>query len=137
METEAIQAMNSDKTSEMTDNAGGDWLDRLLADDARTHRDAYVADDGFSARVMLALPAPIAPIALPAWRKPVVLALWSVAAAGIAMAMPSAMLDVGREAYRMLAAQPVSLSGIAGAVVAMIALTSAAAAYSLRDQIAD
>ena len=80
---------------------------------------------------MLALPAPIAPIALPAWRKPVVLALWSVAAAGIAMAMPSAMLDVGREAYRLLAAQPVSLSGIAGAVVAMITLTSAGAAYSL------
>jgi hypothetical protein len=137
METEAIQAMNSDKTSKMTVDTNGDWLDRLLADDARTHRDAYVADDGFSARVMLALPAPIAPIALPAWRKPVVLALWSVAAAGIAMAMPSAMLDVGREAYRLLAAQPVSLSGIAGAVVAMIAATAGAAAYSLRDHIAN
>ena len=78
---------------------------------------------------MQALPAPLT---LPAWRKPVVLALWGVAAAGIAVAMPSAMLDVGREAYRLLATQPVSLSGIAGAVVAMIALTSAAAAYTLR-----
>ena len=73
-----------------------------------------------------------APLTLPTWRKPVVLALWGVAAAGIALAVPSAVLDVGREAYRLLAAQPVSLSGIAGAVVAMFALTSAAAAYTLR-----
>jgi hypothetical protein len=114
-----------------TGGTGGEWLDRLLADDAQAHRAAYVADDGFTARVMHPLPAPFA---LPAWRKPVVLALWSVAAAGIAVAMPSVVLEVGREAYRLLAAQPVSLSGIAGAVVAMIALTSAAAAYSLRDQ---
>lgn len=133
--------MNSDKTMGMTDRAGdaGDWLDRLLADDARTERAAYIADDGFTARVMLALPALPAPLTLPAWRKPVVLALWGMAAAGLAFAMPSAMLEVGREAYRLLAAQPVSLSGIAGAVVAMIALTSAAAAYTLyeRDQTAN
>ena len=121
--------MNSDKNSSMADDIGGDWLDRLLADDARAHRDAYVADEGFTARVMQALPAPLT---LPAWRKPVVMALWGVAAAGVALAMPSAVLDVGREAYRLLAAYPVSLSGIAGAVVAMIALTSAAAAYTLR-----
>jgi hypothetical protein len=121
--------MNGDKTMGTTDDAGSDWLDRLLADDARAHRDAYVADDGFTARVMPLLPPPLM---LPAWRKPVLLALWGVAAAGIALAMPSAVLDVGREAYRLLAAQPISLSGIAGAVVAMIALTSAAAAYTLR-----
>ena len=121
--------MNGDKPLGLTDDAGSDWLDRLLADDARAHRDAYVADEGFTARVMQALPAPLT---LPAWRKPVVLALWGVAAAGIAFAMPSAVLDVGREAYRLLAAQPVSLSGIAGALVAMIALTSAAGAYTLR-----
>ncbi len=46
--------------------------------------------------------------------------------------MPGAMLDVGREAYRLLATQPVSLSGIAGAAVAMIGFTWAAAAYTLR-----
>ena len=81
--------MNSDKAFGMTDdtgNAGGDWLDRLLTDDARTHREASVADAGFTARVMSALPAPIAPVTLPAWRKPVVLALWGVAAAGLALA---------------------------------------------------
>lgn len=130
---EADVAMNGDNTKVTTgDAAGGDWLDRLLADDARAHRDAYVADDGFTARVMSSLPAMPAPLTLPAWRKPVLMAMWAVAAAGIAVAMPSAMLDVGREAYRLLAAQPVSLSGIAGAVIAMVTLTSAAAAYTLR-----
>ena len=124
--------MNGDRTtgsSDATGGTGGDWLDRLLVEDGEAHRHDYVADDGFTLRMMQALPAPLT---LPAWRKPVVLGLWAVAAAGVAMAMPSAMLDVGREAYRLLASQPVSLSGIAGAVVAMIALTSAAAAYTLR-----
>ena len=48
------------------------------------------------------------------------------------VAMPGAIVDVGREAYRLLATQPVSLSGIAGAVVAMLVLTGAGAAYTLR-----
>jgi hypothetical protein len=121
--------MNDDRTHDHPDAAGDDWLERLLADDAAALRDAYVADDGFTARVMDALPAPVT---APAWRKPVVIALWGVAAAGCAVAMPSAVLEVAREAYRFLVAQPVSLSGIAGAAAAMVGLTWAAAAYSLR-----
>jgi hypothetical protein len=120
--------MNDDRTLD-SPAAGDDWLDRLLADDASEHRDAYVADDGFTARVVAALPAPVT---APAWRKPVVAALWGVAAVGCAVAMPSAMLEVAREAYRLLVAQPVSLSGIAGAAAAIVGLTWAAAAYSLR-----
>ncbi len=110
-------------------DAGADWLDRLLADDAAAHRDAYVADDGFVARVMDRL---LAPVTTPAWRRPVVVGLWSVAAAGLAVAAPGAVLDVAREAYRLLAAYPVSLSGIAGAAAAMVGLTWAAAAFALR-----
>ena len=67
--------MNDDRTLD-SPAAGDDWLDRLLADDASEHRDLYVADDGFTARVMAALPAPVT---APAWRKPVVVALWGVA----------------------------------------------------------
>ena len=44
--------MNDDRTHDHPDAAGDDWLERLLADDAAAHRDAYVADDGFTARVM-------------------------------------------------------------------------------------
>lgn len=106
-----------------------DWLDGLLAADATATRDAYIGDDGFTARVMQAIP--VARPA-PAWRKPAVAALWGAAAAGLALAMPGVLLDVAREGYRFVATQPVSLSGIMGAAVAMVALTGAAAAYSLR-----
>lgn len=109
--------------------AGDDWLERMLVEDAGTHRDAYMADDGFTARVMSAIPAPAA---LPAWRTPAVAVLWGAGIVGLAVAMPGAMLDVGREAYRLLAAQPVSLSGIAAAAAAMVGLSWVAAAYTLR-----
>lgn len=109
--------------------AGDDWLDGLLAAEATAAREAYITDDGFTARVMHAIPAMRA---APAWRRPAVAALWGAAAAGLALAMPGVMLDIAREAYRFLATQPVSLSGIAGAAVAMLTLTGAAAAYTLR-----
>lgn len=101
-----------------------DWLDDVLRAD-----DGYIADDGFTARVMTALPAPAA---LPRWRRPAVAALWGVAAAALAVAAPGAVLDVAREGYRLLATVPVSISGIAGAMAAIVALTGAAAAYTLR-----
>jgi hypothetical protein len=106
-----------------------DWLDRLLDADAREERSAYIADQGFTARVMHALPAALT---LPAWRKPAVLALWGVALAGISLALPGAALDVAREAYRLLGAHPVSLSGMAGAILFASALSWSAAAYALR-----
>ena len=120
----------------MTENAhnsaapeGEDWLDDLLAADGHEGRSFYVSDDGFTARVMHALPASIT---LPAWRKPAIAALWGVAAVTFAAALPSAALDVAREAYRLIAAHPVSLSGIAGAVACAGILTWTAAAYALR-----
>ena len=51
-------------------DAGDDWLDGLLRADGGEHRAGYLDDDGFTARVMSALPAPAA---LPAWRKPALL----------------------------------------------------------------
>jgi len=107
-----------------------DWMDDLLRADANASRDDYIADDGFTARVMSALPAAAA---LPKWRKPVVAALWGVAAVGVAVAAPGAVLDVAREAYRLLATVPVSIAGIAGAMAAIVTATgAAAAAYTLR-----
>jgi hypothetical protein len=106
-----------------------DWLDQLLADDGRLHRDAYIADDGFTAATMARLPAPST---APTWRKPFVVSLWGIAAVALALAMPSLYMDVMREAYRLLAAHPVSLSGMAGAAFAIGALFCAATAYTLR-----
>lgn len=111
------------------DPAATDWLDQLLADDARQHRDVYIADDGFTAATMAALPAPAT---APAWRKPFVVTLWGIAAVAIALSMPSIVMDVVREAYRLLAAYPVSLSGMAGAAFAIGALFCVATAFTLR-----
>jgi hypothetical protein len=108
---------------------GDDWLDGLLAADAREGRASYIDDQGFTARVMRALPEPLA---LPAWRKPVIVALWGVALAGVSLALPGVALDVAREAYRLLGAHPVSLSGMAGAIIFAGALSWSAAAYALR-----
>jgi hypothetical protein len=110
------------------DDREDDWLEGALRADAREHLDAYVADDGFTARVMNALPAP----AVPAWRKPAVLGMWIVAAAGAAVSVPDIAVDVGREAFRLLAAQPISLPQIGAALGALALATWAAAAYALR-----
>ena len=122
--------MNTALPSPDTDSPSAlDWLDGLLESDARDDRAAYIADLGFTARVMHALPAPLT---LPAWRKPAVVALWGVALAGISLALPAAALDVARETYRLLGAHPVSLSGMVGALLFAGALSWSAAAYALR-----
>ena len=105
--------------------ANADWLDRALADDARDHAGGYLADDGFTARVMSSLPAPIA---APAWRKPAVTALWGIAAVGLALALPSAAMDVAREAFKVFSAKPFALSEIA-AVLAVVGLGTWSTAY--------
>ncbi len=88
----------------------GDWLDQALAERSRDHADAYILDDVFTSRVMSALPAPARPAA---WRKPVLGVLWAGAAAGFAMTLPGTAVDIAREAFRLVAAQPFSLSDVA------------------------
>jgi len=119
----------SDFGTQGTTAAAGDWLDRVLADDVRDHAGDYIVDDGFTARVMSALPAPIA---APAWRKPAVTALWGVAAVGLAFALPGAAIDVAREAFKLFSAKPFALSEIA-AVLAIAGLgTWTSAIYAWR-----
>jgi hypothetical protein len=102
-----------------------DPLDRML----RAGRDDDIADDGFTDRVMASLPPPIA---APSWRRPAVVALWLVAGSALALVAPGAALDLARGAYRVVATVPVSLSGMAVAVVAALAVTAGAAAWSLQ-----
>jgi len=105
--------------------ATADWLDQMLAEDAQDHAGSYIADDGFTARVMGTLPAPIV---APAWRKPAVTALWGVAAVGLAFALPGAAVDVAREMFRLFSAKPFALSEIA-AVLALAGLGTWSTAY--------
>ena len=122
--------MTTNSTSLPDASPARDWLDDLLDSDASEVRSAYIADEGFTARVMHALPAPMA--LLPAWRRPAISALWGAAAVALAVALPSVILDVAREAFRLVAANPVSLSGIAGAVAFAGVLTWSGAVYALR-----
>ena len=95
-----------------------DWLDRLLVEDGADSARDYIDDAGFTAKVMDGLPAPAT---LPAWRKPAVTALWAVVGLALALALPSAAVDVAREAFKLFAAKPFSLSE----VLAVVALAGA------------
>jgi hypothetical protein len=109
-----------------------DWLERALREDGRDHRAEYLADDGFTARVAAALPAPAT---LPAWRKPAVAGLWTVAAVGVVLALPGTVADVAHQVTRILGSQPISLANIATGVVALGLASWVAAAYALhRDE---
>ncbi|MGH8800977.1 MAG: hypothetical protein ACREX6_01610 [Casimicrobiaceae bacterium] len=88
----------------------GDWLDRALTHRRTGHVDAYIDDGGFTARVMARLPAPLQPAR---WRRPVLALLWAMAIAGLAVTLPSTILDVAREAVRLFAGKPFALSDIA------------------------
>lgn len=105
------------------------WLERALADDASDHRATHVDDGGFTARVMGALPAPVA---APRWRKPVEWALWGIAGVGVAASLPAFATEVARELFRLAAAQPISLPHVAATLVALGAATWGGAAYVLR-----
>jgi hypothetical protein len=106
-----------------------DWIDRMLMADADEHAGDYIDDQGFTARVMQSLPLAGA---LPAWRRPAVVMLWVIAGALLAIALPGVALDIARAAYRLVVAQPFSLSTIAFIVVAFGAATWTAAAVALR-----
>ena len=95
-----------------------DWVDRLLADDAHDYAQSYIDDAGFAAKVMQQLPAPAT---LPAWRKPAATLLWAAVGLGLAFTLPGAALDVAREAFKLFAAKPFSLSE----VLAVVAIAGA------------
>ena len=108
-----------------------DWLERALASDAREHAQAYIADAGFTARVMHALPPPLT---LPAWRRWIVFALWVVAAIGFALALPAAATEVARGLFRLLAGHSFSLSEIAAALSLAVIAMWTATAVALRSE---
>lgn len=107
----------------------GEWLDGLLRADAREHASDYIDDAGFTARVAASLPPPAR---LPAWRKPAVAAMWGIAGASAIVSFPQAAVDVGREAFILLATQPITLPQIGAAVLAVGVAMWTAAAYALR-----
>jgi hypothetical protein len=121
--------MNGQVHSPPSSDAPADWLDQLLASDAVDHAGDYIADDGFSARVMRMLPVAND---LPAWRQPAVVALWLIAAVLLAITLPGTAHEVAREAFRLFAAQPFSLSTIVLVLAAIGVATWTSAAVALQ-----
>jgi hypothetical protein len=119
--------MNAPSTSAAQPSV--DWLDSLLADEGAEHRADYIGDDGFTASVMQKLPAPVT---APAWRRPIVVALWLVAAAFLATMLPGTAYEVAREAFTLFAARPFALSTLAFVLVAIGVATWTATAVALR-----
>jgi hypothetical protein len=112
------------------DALNDDWLDAALVADGREHRDRYLADDGFTARVAAALPPPDT---VPAWRRPALIALWTAAGVGAAMALPGALTDVAREVYRVVGGHPVAPSELFAGIALLGSLALGGAAWALRE----
>lgn len=108
---------------------GDDWLEQALRADARAPAAGYVADDGFTARVMARLPSPAT---LPAWRRPVVVMLWLIAGgAGVAL-LPDLFYTLFGNLVEVIVAQPLTWSHIAAALMLLGATTWSAVVYAMR-----
>jgi hypothetical protein len=107
-----------------THDIDGDWLDAALEAAAQEHRAAYVADDGFTTKVIGRLPA--APT-LPAWRRPAIVLLWLLAGGAAMVSLPGAFDDAFRGSVALLLGHRMGLGDFA----LLLALCGAAAWTSL------
>jgi len=108
-------------TANMQDtNAHDDWLEQVLRADAREHAATYLPDDGFTARVVGRLPRPAA---LPSWRRPVIIALWSIVAIAVIAALPIWFEDVFRGIVTLFIGQRIRVSDIATLLALLGAIT--------------
>ena len=120
--------MTANPHTDATRSDPPDWIDGMLLRDSSQAAD-YIADNGFTVRVLGQLPAVRA---LPAWRRPAIMMLWLVAAALAAIALPGVAVEIARATYRLFAALPFSLSSLAFAIVALGVATWTAAAFALK-----
>jgi len=92
------------------DTNADDWLEQVLRTDAREHAASYLPDDGFTARVVERLPQPAA---LPSWRRPILIALWSLVAVAVIAALPMWFEDVFRGIVTLFIGQRIRLADFA------------------------
>ena len=121
--------MTSSATPQPEIDAGADWLDDMLRDVGREHRADYVADDGFTQRVMAQLPEPAT---LPAWRRPAVVLLWVLGIGALIFSLPGLFEQVFRGAVAMLAGQRLGLADVAMALILFGAATWGTLVYAVR-----
>ena len=108
-----------------------EWIESMLRADARERDGDYLADDGFTARVMQALPAPVT---LPAWRKPLLAGMWAAAGVGLAVVLPDTLRDAAQDVIRFVVTQHFSLRDIGVALLAVAGASWAGTLYALRQE---
>jgi hypothetical protein len=106
-----------------------DWLEQALRAQGAEHRSAYIDDDGFTRRVLAALPAPAT---LPAWRKPALIVLWLAAGIAVALMVPGWFESMFRGAVATFVGHRVSLAELGAGLLVMGALTWGALLYAAR-----
>jgi len=108
-----------------------DWLECTLRAEAADQGAQYLADDGFTARVLVHLPPPAA---LPAWRRPALILLWLVAAGAAVAALPDLAYDLFRSLVAAVVVVPLTLSRIMIALAVLAALAWSAIVYVMREE---
>jgi hypothetical protein len=121
--------MTSSVTPQPEIDAGDDWLDDVLRDAGREHRADYVADDGFTQRVMAQLPEPAT---LPAWRRPTVALLWVLAVGAAMVSLPGLFEELFRSAVAVFAGHRLGLADVAMALVLFGGVTWSTLVYAMR-----
>ncbi len=117
-----------------TDRVASDdgWLEQALRADAQSHAAAYVADEGFTAKVMAQLPQPAA---LPAWRRPVVALLWVIAGGAVVALLPDLFYALFSGLVALLVGQPMlTLTHLAVALILFGAATWSTLVYAMRSE---
>jgi hypothetical protein len=121
--------MNSSATSLTDIDAGDDWLDDMLRDAGREHRADYLADDGFTQRVMAQLPEPAT---LPAWRRPAVALLWALGAGAVMLSLPGLFEQLFRGAMAVLTGHRVGVPDVAMALLLFGGVAWSTLVYAIR-----
>jgi hypothetical protein len=116
---------------ERTTHADGedDWLEQTLQAQGREHRATDLGDDGFTARVMTALPRPAT---LPAWRAPALALLWACTGVAAAFAIAASFDEVFRGVVAMFVGHRIGLADVAGVLIVLGATTWGTLLYAIR-----
>lgn len=107
-----------------------EWLERTLRAEDADEAARYLADDGFTARILAQLPPPAA---LPVWRRPAVILLWLVAAGVAVAALPDLAYDLFRSLVATVVVVPLTLPRITIALAVLAALAWSTIVYAMRE----
>jgi hypothetical protein len=101
----------------------------MLRDAGREYRADYLADDGFTQRIMAQLPEPAT---LPAWRRPVVALLWALGAGAVMLSLPELFEQLFRGAMAVLVGHRLGVPDVAVALFLFGGVAWSTLVYAIR-----